>query len=50
MATKMRLKTKNRSQRYDIDLDLDMDTNILKHKMCLSIMVVIHTKQQLSNI
>ena len=32
------------------DLSLDMDANILKYKMCLSIMMVICIKQYLSNI
>ena len=32
------------------DLSLDMDANILKHKMYLSIMMVIFIKQYLSNI
>ena len=46
------MKIKSRSQRYEkkkIDLDLDMDRNIVNIE-CLSIMMVMCIKQNLSNI
>ena len=51
MAMKMRLKIKNRSQRYDINRPkLRHGPKYTKHKMCLSMMMVICIKQHLNNI
>ena len=48
---KMRLKIKNRSQRYNINRTRSRNGhNYAKYKMCLSIMMIVHMKQHLSNI
>ena len=47
----MRLKTKNWSQRYDINWPRPRHgPKYTKYKMCLSIMMVMCTKQHVSNI
>ena len=50
MTMKMRLKMKNRSQRYDINRPRPRHGHkYTKYEMCLSKMMVICIKQQLSN-
>ena len=51
MAIKTRLKMKNRSERYGINCPRSRHgEKYTKYKMCLTIMMVICIKQQLSNI
>ena len=51
MTMKMRLKMKNRWHRYDINRHrLRHGCKYTKYEMCLTIMMVICTKQHLSNI
>ena len=51
MTMKMRQEMKNRSHRYDINRPRSRyGGKCTKYKMCLSTMMVICTKQNLSNI
>ena len=51
MSIKIRLKVKSRSQRYDINKPRPTNGHkYTKHKMCLSIMIVICIKQQVSSV
>ena len=51
MAMKKRLKIKIRSQRYNINIPRPGNgLKYTKYKMCLSIMMVVRFKQDLSNI
>ena len=48
MVMKMRLKWKKDKKIYH--LGLEVDANVIKYKVCLSIMIVICIKQHLSNV